>query len=685
MKILRGMVRVTAVVLVLGGCGMGEPAAGGGYDEYANTLTEGDPVKRLGMDTWFSWTAGNQAFWGRVFPVVTQGEIDLLRLLDNRNIPRSARFNVLGTINDPSCVAGNAPDPYGFFMDVCTDPTTDPRQLALYGQPTGIIGLRKFPNPNFNSDYWAKAGGAAQYLSQTPDSFDPKLEPPYLIGMACSVCHVGFNPLNPPANPAEPSWANLAPAIGNSYLQEGRVFTLGISDHRQFRWQAGQFQPPGTSDTSRIPDDFLNNPTAINPVFNLKARLDIRTYEKISHTQAAFIRGMVPPIPADLRGNHMLTAHGLMDGADSVGLALGSLRVYCNIGGLDVPRFLASLPTAQNGYTQQPFDITAAKAGNPIWAATESFMPALQEFLTIFGPFPLSQAPGGSAYLWEPPSVVRRGKILFADHCASCHSSKQPSNHPGRHRDRRDEFRALVLSDDFLDNNFLSDDHRYPLPQIDTHSARSLATNATSGEIWDNFSSETYKDLPSTGYLKDLFNPLAPRSPIRFRLPEGGPGYYRTSTLVSMWATAPYLHNNSLGSPTNNPSVAGRMEAFDEAVHQLLWPETRRGRASVPRTPADSYLTDAQGNPIPVPSPHGGPPQLFKIPAGTPIDLFANLHPNDLPSVVAAYARGGFPAAEAQALKQNRCPDFVQDHGHRFGTDLFDSEKMALIAYLKRL
>ena len=32
-----------------------------------------------------------------------------------------------------------------------------------------------------------------------------------------------------------------------------------------------------------------------------------------------------------------------------------------------------------------------------------------------------------------------------------------------------------------------------------------------------------------------------------FTPPGGGRGYYRTPVLVSLWATAPYLHNNALG------------------------------------------------------------------------------------------------------------------------------------------
>ena len=35
-----------------------------------------------------------------------------------------------------------------------------------------------------------------------------------------------------------------------------------------FRWHVGRRQPPGTSDTSRFATDHINNPNAINTIFN---------------------------------------------------------------------------------------------------------------------------------------------------------------------------------------------------------------------------------------------------------------------------------------------------------------------------------------------------------------------------------------------------------------------------------
>jgi hypothetical protein len=74
---------------------------------------------------------------------------------------------------------------------------------------------------------------------------------------------------------------------------------------------------------------------------------------------------------------------------------------------------------------------------------------------------------------------------------------------------------------------------------------------------------------------------------------------------MSIWATAPFLHNNSLGLFNNDPSVDGRLEAFDDAIRKLLWPAKRlesssyngataerlqRDHGLIWRTPQTTYL-----------------------------------------------------------------------------------------------
>ena len=52
---------------------------------------------------------------------------------------------------------------------------------------------------------------------------------------------------------------------------------------------------------------------------------------------------------------------------------------------------------------------------------------------------------------------------------------------------------------DFLTDNFLSTELRVPVTLLQTNACSPLATNAIAQNIWDNFSSQTYKSLPSVG------------------------------------------------------------------------------------------------------------------------------------------------------------------------------------------
>ena len=111
------------------------------------------------------------------------------------------------------------------------------------------------------------------------------------------------------------------------------------------------------------------------------------------------------------------------------------------------------------------------------------------------------------------------------------------------------------------------------------------------GHIWDNFSSQTYKNLSPVDEL-EFYNPFNEAQPIKFRPKDKntGPGYYRMPSLVSLWSSAPFLHNNALGAFTGDPSVEGRLKAFDDAAEKLLWPEKRLGKASIWRTQNECHL-----------------------------------------------------------------------------------------------
>ena len=235
------------------------------------------------------------------------------------------------------------------------------------------------------------------------------------------------------------------------------------------------------------------------------------------------------------------------------------------------------------------------------------------------------------------------------------------------------------------------------------------------GQIWDNFSSETYKTLPAVQALQLPVDPLGTNpnttNTFAFQLPGGGPGYYRPPSLISLWSSAPYLHNNTVGPrDPADPSVKGRMAAFQDGIERMLlikprenivWKTTETSYITIPssyappllrRIIAHKDLQDADGN-----------LRIGPIPKGTPINLLSNVN-LDGDELKLAKLGVGLTAAlleikikklnDQQATARmrevipllmavNKCPDFIEDKGHLFGTQLPVADKRALIELLK--
>lgn len=636
------------------------------------------PQQKAGRDTWIFWTGGNEKFLrngtklGGSFTVPIS--IDFFRMLDTRN--RGKRFQMLGLINEPNCEEAKEPEKEtGLWLDKWNgDPEKDYPPTEIYGLPTGIVGLRKFKNPSF----WgttAEAQANKQKWNVTEYFKAPgKFEPPYLIGFSCAICHIAFDPTNPPQDPANPRWENLAANIGNQYFREGDLFfargriifgdrnpdpkfpndpyKTGGLDSSSFLYHYAVTQPLGTSETSRISYDFINNPTIINTVSNLPHR-------------PLFVE-------KTLDGKQRVVNHVLADGADSVGLQIALLRVWINIGCEGIYWSSESLFNPLTGQRQQPLNIDEllmndkvsaarkkelkAKYGDDVgkdWRDAWQRNPDLVSYLSSYGGYSLSNAVenlGAQAALEKDPGVkkrldaelawvtkwlpdekqVERGKRVFAKNCVECHSSKLPSypldDNAAQHRKYLED---SVFKKDFLAGNTLSNDKRYSVARLKTNMGRALGTNAIDDDVWARFSSVTYKSLPPVGTFEFDYaidkGRLVPKAKgtapgsdihVRFTPPGGGRGYYRSPTLVNLWATAPYLHNNSVGdywvvqrddkgkisskkkwANDGNPpvdeidvSLEGRLKMFDDGVEKLLWPEKRHNYMI--RTLTDSQLVD---------------------------------------------------------------------------------------------
>jgi hypothetical protein len=540
-------------------------------------------------------------------------------------------------------------------------------------------------------------------------------------------------------------------------------------DDTNFINQLFRTSHPGALDTSLVSSDQINNPRTMNAIYNLAARLEIAKHwgkETLSGggLDNAQFNKYVPegsPLNAFYEAPETVwTPRVLKDGADSVG-ALGALnRVFINIG-LFSEEWVLHFTPLLGGADITPIPIATARANSSYWNANEKQTPdTALFFLATAKPDYLSEAPGGSAYLTPEPGQLTRGKEVFAERCARCHSSKQPEkafadffpdqgcvgpNYLTCWDDwwrwtKTEEYRGLareiVLADDFLEDNYLSTELRVPVSLLETNACSPLATNAIEGNIWDNFSSASYKSLPSVGTIT-VHHPLT-GEPSDYEMPAGGRGYTRPASLVSLWSTAPYLLNNRVGKFMWTGSVEDRLESFEDSIAKMLWPERREGGRSfvtasgkehpgvIDRTTDASYLRVSYGFLPPFLRDLSGfltrlKPNLFAqtglqigpIPSGTPVNLLSNINLEQraevkalLKQLIKAYKRLPRNATDEQArevflplvpdlLEVNKCPDFVVNRGHYFGTDflpdaegepgLSDEDKLALIEFLKTL
>ena len=277
------------------------------------------PDEIMGRNTWILWSAGDQHFWNQAAQD-SYGLIDLLKTLDNRKYARDERFKILGLINEPGFRAASKPDEFGLWLDEQVEPEPAGIDEKVYGKPSGVLGFRLFPNPEFDDKARQKWDGD-RFMNDARYYNDNQLVRPYRVGVACGACHVAPNPSNPPAHPENPRWENLASAIGNQYINEGKVFACNVEKGGLF-YEMLAAQPRGTSDTSRIATDNINNPNAINAIFLLGERERIAAKEKMA--------GGTLAIPDEKE--EMKVPHILKDGGDSVGIAGAALRVYVNIG-----------------------------------------------------------------------------------------------------------------------------------------------------------------------------------------------------------------------------------------------------------------------------------------------------------------------------------------------------------------
>jgi hypothetical protein len=582
-----------------------------------------DEVK--GRNTWMVWTGGDDRFWDQLIKI-SFGNFDLLKILSSYpglKFSRDSRWEYFGLVNEPCFrkAAGPNQSRYGLWVDVrddgcAPDPFENEQKYpgveigargkniptgSFYGYASGIVGLRLFPNPDFDAEA-QKAWDPVRFYTDPSYYNSKELIRPYRVGMSCGFCHVGPNPLKPPANAEKPDWQNLSSTVGAQYFWVDRIFNWK-GDAGSYIFQLMHTARPGALDTSLISTDYINNPRTMNSVYSLEARLKLaKEFGKEDLSGGNFdskqFNDYVTSGPLASYFERPATAwvpRVQKDGSDSIGVLAALNRVYLNIG-LFSEEWLLHFNPVVGGKVISPIPIRFARSNSSYWQATEDQTLNMAAFLLRAGdPHRLASAPGGTDYLTQDSATLELGKTVFAERCARCHSSKYPAptaeTSPAlckaenyldcwnrywawtKTDDFKRQMKEIVAKEDFLENNFLSNDLRVPSTLLQTNLCSGLATNAIAGHIWDEFSSQYYKDLPSVGAVT-VHNPVTGKAE-QFAMPAGGRGYSRPATLISLWSSAPFLLNNSVGRFDSDPSTAGRMRSFDDSIRQLLWPKTR--------------------------------------------------------------------------------------------------------------
>ena len=631
----------------------GQPHNGQVMEVVERTKLEPETVRQAaiaGQNMWMVWTGGNDRFWDFAARRAI-GSFDLLKIISSHKdqaYGRHNRFRYLGVVNEPCFEKATGPNParFGLWLDTrdencALDPFADAEKYpgikipqanlkdgekdargkpsviadkfpestidgkmpvgSYYGEPTGVIGLRLFPNPDFDDE--AARNWDPERFYTDPDYYgSADLVRPYRVGMSCAFCHAGPNPVNPPKDVENPQWSELTSNPGAQYYWVNRVFFWNTAPRDEegtpstnegnFLYQIFHTNPPGSLDTSLVSTDYMNNPRTMNAVYDVLARLDVAR-----ETGREILQGGerdnkqfqdYKPTEAfapwyDEASGESFSMRVLKDGADSVG-GLGALnRVYINIGLFSEEWLLHFIPFL-GGQKISPIKIADAQRNSVFWQATEDQSPYMAVFFLVSARADkLKDAPGGEAYLaTESDAKVERGKVVFAETCAACHSSKQPEPDPSfgvdagicegggagpNYREcwerywtwaRSDQFkegmRRMIRDPDFLTNNFLSTERRVPIDVLQTNACSAIATNGLKGDIWDNFTSSTYKTLPPPGEIS-VHHPVSGAA-TPFQALGNGRGYIRPASLISLWSTGPYLLNNSVGHEEKTYSKA---------------------------------------------------------------------------------------------------------------------------------
>lgn len=487
-----------------------------------------------------------------------------------------------------------------------------------FGTSAGAMGFRKFPNPKFNKPAWAALNnGLASWEGFRKKLADGSIEPPFLIGQSCGACHIAFDPtkpFRPPYSPIHPAAENLSGTVGNQYSRVLPIFVSGMPKD-SLEYQVYALVRPGTVDTSAIPTDQVNNTGTMNALINLAQRpvhpQDVRKWRIVPSGEQCKVDAPDEQCWCEPRKDgkkcwkrslQRESVHNILKGGeDSIGALEALQRVYINIGSCAESAWVNHLTDMRQlvphlrGYGQTPMDIGQARRDCPNFRATEDRLPDLLNYLLTGAPSDLREARENEWKAKNPQARyteadlvrdlerdlhanVEQGRMLFAKKCAACHSSR-PEKPFGPFGER--DFRATDA--DGSRKDWLGNDEPTSAAKLELNASRALHSNHMQGHLWEEFASKTYQGRQTVTVPMSVEG-----KQVDFVIrADGGRGYYRNISLLSVWAYAPFMHDNAIGpelcgGPVSlpdcssfDPSVEGRYQLFKESMDQLLNPDKR--------------------------------------------------------------------------------------------------------------
>jgi hypothetical protein len=553
-------------------------------------------------------------------------------------------------------------------------------------------------------------------------------------------------------------------------------------------WQMFAHARPGTSDTSAIPTDQVNNPGTINALVNMAHRpvFENETIIKWRKTESCGAEKNATACWCEPGRNGKCWARGevkesvhhiLKGGEDSIGALEAIQRVYFNIGSCSEQCWvnhlsdLRQLDPQSRNFGQTPFNIGQCRRDCPNFRAIEDRLQNILDFFVSSEGYAADlhvarqnerrKTDAQTQYALENligdleqefgKGSVARGEKVFASQCARCHSS-QPAAIARQTEglDFRKVSEKTQLREDFLGN-----DRSTPASEVGTFRCRALHSNHMTGRIWQEYGSETLRARKPDPNLAEARGHAGP----------DGRTYYRNISLLNAWAHAPFMHNNAVGpelcgNPINkendfygqrpryvdesnvkllaadkqpacfeyDPSVEGRYKLYKASMEALLNPAQRTPKVTLlnedvtlrvgPRLWDGTTRETLLGFEITIPAEIGD----RGVTAGTlgnflhkrfVVDLVrAKVSPDALGPELAErlgpdrskqvladlQAIGGEivgkPNGLVEAMRKrpylvkevySSCTAEIENAGHRFGEDLSDADKKALIAFLATL